>query len=120
MYEESEQAYFKGGLAVGLGLGLLSGVATALWYNRNKTMSADEVLATIKEAFLDEGSIEGSWISFEKEPTRKFAIHSKAYRGGISRIEDGEVVYYEFLADAYTGTVLDISRKKEQMLDFIF
>ena len=105
MYEESELSYFKGGLAVGIGLGLLSGVASTIWYHRKKTLSADEVLHQIKESFLKEGSIEGSWISFEKEPTRKFAIHSKAYR---------EVVYYEFLADAYTGTVLDITRKKSE------
>ena len=94
MYEESELSYFKGGLAVGIGLGLLSGVASTIWYHRKK------------------GAIEGSWISFEKEPIRKFAVRSSAYRGGLSRIEDGETVYYEFLADAHTGTVLEISRKK--------
>ena len=32
MYEESELSYFKGGLAVGIGLGLLSGVASTIWY----------------------------------------------------------------------------------------
>ena len=48
---------------------------------------------------------------FEKEPG-KFAVRSSAYRGGLSRIEDGETVYYEFLADAHTGTVLEISRKR--------
>ncbi|MEY8445650.1 PepSY domain-containing protein [Enterococcus ratti] len=111
MYEECESSNFKNGLAVGIGLGLLSGITSMIWYQRKKTLSADHVLEQIKTSFLKEGSIEGSWISFEKEPTRKFAIHSKAYRGGISRVEDGEVVYYEFLADAYTGTVLEITRK---------
>ena len=66
----------------------------------------------LQTSFLKEGAIEGAWISFEKEPIRKFAVRSSAYRGGLSRIEDGETVYYEFLADAHTGTVLDISRKK--------
>ncbi len=37
MYEESELSYFKGGLAVGIGLGLLSGVASTIWYHRKKT-----------------------------------------------------------------------------------
>ena len=92
MYEECEISNFKNGLAVGIGLGLLSGITSMIWYQRKKTLSADQVLNHIKESFLKEGSIEGSWISFEKEPTRKFAIHSKAYRGGISRLEDGEVV----------------------------
>ena len=77
-----------------------------------KVLSADQVLENIKSSFLKEGAIEGSWISFEKEPIRKFAVRSSAYRGGLSRIEDGETVYYEFLADAHTGTVLEISRKR--------
>ena len=36
MYEESELSYFKGGLAVGIGLGLLSGVASTIWYHRKR------------------------------------------------------------------------------------
>lgn len=68
MYEESELSYFKGGLAVGIGLGLLSGVASTIWYHRKKVLSADQVLENIKSSFLKEGAIEGSWISFEKEP----------------------------------------------------
>ncbi|MBO6456034.1 peptidase, partial [Enterococcus faecalis] len=57
--------------------------------------------------------IEGSWIEFEKKPLRKFAIHSKTYTGGICRIEDDGIVQYEFTADAYTGTVIDIQRLKD-------
>lgn len=113
MYEESELSYFKGGLAVGIGLGLLSGVASTIWYHRKKYCQQTKCLK-ISKHLLKEGAIEGSWISFEKEPIRKFAVRSSAYRGGLSRIEDGETVYYEFLADAHTGTVLDISRKRAQ------
>ncbi|MBF8808595.1 MAG: peptidase [Enterococcus lacertideformus] len=119
MYEECESSNFKSGLAIGIGLGLLSGITSMIWYQSKKTLSADQVLKQIKESFLEEGSIEGSWISFEKEPIIKFAIHSKAYRGGISRIEDGEIICYEFLADAYTGTVLEISRKKKVLFSMI-
>ncbi|MDU7009017.1 MAG: peptidase, partial [Enterococcus faecalis] len=50
---------------------------------------------------------------FEKKPLRKFAIHSKTYTGGICRIEDDGIVQYEFTADAYTGTVIDIQRLKD-------
>lgn len=58
MYEESELSYFKGGLAVGIGLGLLSGVASTIWYHRKKVLSADQVLENIKSSFLKEGAIE--------------------------------------------------------------
>lgn len=66
MYEESELSYFKGGLAVGIGLGLLSGVASTIWYHRKKVLSADQVLENIKSSFLKEGAIEGSWISLKR------------------------------------------------------
>lgn len=114
MNEENEFNYFKGGLAIGVGLGILSGVASTMFYQKKKTMAADDVLDNIKEAFLKEGPIEGSWIEFEKKPLRKFAIHSKIYTGGICRIEDDGIVQYEFTADAYTGTVIDILRLKDE------
>lgn len=113
MNNENELSYFKGGLALGVSVGILSGIASTLWYNKKRTIDADLVLATIKEAFLKEGPIEGSWIEFEKKPLRKFAIHSKTYSGGISRLEDGKMIQYEFIADAYTGTVIDIKRLKD-------
>lgn len=113
MNEENEFSYFKGGLAIGVSLGILSGVASTLWYQKKRTLDADLVLEDVKEAFLQEGPIEGSWIEFEKKPLRKFAIHSKTYHGGISRLEDGIMVQYEFVADAITGTVIDVTRIKE-------
>lgn len=93
MYEESELSYFKGGLAVGIGLGLLSGQLQRFGIIA-KVLSADQVLENIKTSFK-EGAIEGAWISL-KRTIRKFAVRSSAYRGGLSRIEDGETVYYEF------------------------
>lgn len=113
MNDENELSYFKGGLALGVSVGILSGIASAMWYHKKRTMDADLVLEDVKEAFLKEGPIEGSWIEFEKKPLRKFAIHSKTYNGGISRLEDGNMVQYEFIADAYTGTVIDIKRLKD-------
>ena len=112
MNNENEVNYFKGGLALGIGLGIISGIASTLWYQNKQTIDADIVLENVKAAFLNEGPIEGSWIEFEKKPLRKFAIHSKTYTGGISRLEDGVRVQYEFLADASTGTVIDVKRIK--------
>lgn len=110
MDNDTQFNYFKGGLALGMGVGILSGVASTIWLKKKQTMSADDVLRKVKAAFLEEGPIEGSWINFEKQPLRKFAVHSLGYTGGLTRLEDGELVTYEFLADAQTGTVLDIQR----------
>ncbi|WP_122646345.1 hypothetical protein [Enterococcus mediterraneensis] len=112
MNNDNQLNYFKGGLALGMGMGLLGGAASALWFKKKQLLSPDDVLLNVKEAFLREGPIEGSWINFEKQPLRKFAVHSQGYTGGITRLEDGQLVTYEFLADAKTGTVLDIQRSK--------
>lgn len=73
-------------------------------------MSPDKVLDQIKAAFLKEGPIEGSWISFDTEHMQKFAITMDILSGGITRTEDDHLVAYEFKADAKTGAVLSIDR----------
>lgn len=110
MYEDENWIEFKNGLTIGLGIGLLTGVTAALFTKRKQQLAADDVLKKIKQQFLKEGPIEGSWINFEKKPIRKFAIHTEGYSGGITRLEDERLITYEFLADANTGSVLDIKR----------
>lgn len=108
--EKKQLDLFKTGLMIGAGIGLVSGITAAVWIKNRNALGADDVLDTVKRAFQKEGPIEGSWITFEKQPVRKFAVHSDAYSGGITRMEDGQLVMYEFLADTNTGTVLDIQR----------
>ncbi len=114
MRNNKNKEFYQHGLTTGMGIGLavgaIGGAALAYFYKKNKTLSADDILERVKADFLQEGPIEGSWIHFKKEPFQKFAVQSKTYTGGISRIEDGELAQYEFLADAYTGTILDIYR----------
>lgn len=108
--EQHEVNFFKTGAAIGAGIGLATGIATTIWVKNRNALKADDILDKVKTAFLEEGSIEGSWINFEKQPIRKFAVHSDAYSGGITRMEDNQLVMYEFLADTKTGTVLEIQR----------
>ena len=42
------------------------------------------------------------------EPFEKEAIHMKVYKGGISRIKNGQLEQFEFAADAKTGTVVEL------------
>lgn len=109
--QETKEVFEQGlsaGIGIGVTLGLITGVATAYFYKKNKTLSADDILEKVKQEFLQDGPIEGSWIHFKKEPKQKFAIKNTVYTGGISRIEDGVLAQYEFIADAFTGSVLDI------------
>ena len=93
--------------------GVLTGVAAGIVVNEtidrvNQNVSADSVLNTIKDAFKNEGPIDGSWIVMKTEPFTNNVITMDVYRGGISRIKEGELEQFEFAADAKTGTVVEL------------
>ncbi|SDN36544.1 hypothetical protein SAMN05216430_105135 [Limosilactobacillus mucosae] len=72
--------------------------------------SANTILKMITNDFKREGTVEGSWIDHQPIPYRQFAVRTLVYRGGIRRFEDDQLVSYEFLADASTGTLLKLKR----------
>jgi predicted small secreted protein len=93
--------------------GVLTGVAAGVVVSEtidrvNQNVSADSVLNTIKDAFKNEGPIDGSWIVMKTEPFTNNVITMDVYRGGISRIKEGELEQFEFAADAKTGTVVEL------------
>ena len=93
--------------------GILTGVAAGLVVkevcNRtNPNVSADSVLNNIKGKFKEEGPIDGSWIVLKTEPFENKVITMDVYRGGVSRIKNGELEQFEFAADAKTGTVVEL------------
>ncbi|MDO4903599.1 MAG: PepSY domain-containing protein [Limosilactobacillus sp.] len=75
-----------------------------------RPFSAGRALKMIREKFSKEGTITGSWIDHHAVPFQRYAIKSSAYQGGLTRLEDGKPVNYEFKVDAYTGTLLEMER----------
>ncbi len=73
-------------------------------------LSANRILKLVKNDFASEGSLTGSWINDKAVPFQRFAVKTQAYEGGVSRLEDGDEVDYEFVADAYTGSLLELKR----------
>lgn len=114
MIQKNKENNLMNGFILGASIVAISGICSALWYNKKRHIHADDVLNRVKKAFLQEGPIEGSWIEFEKKTRRKFALQSETYVGGISRWEDQSLVSYEFVADASTGTVIDIVRNAHE------
>ncbi|CAM3150544.1 PepSY domain-containing protein [Filibacter tadaridae] len=95
--------------------GVLTGVAAGVVVNEavdriSQNVAADSVLNTIKDAFKKEGPIDGSWIVMKTEPYTNNVITMDVYKGGISRIVNGELEQYEFTADAKTGTVVELTK----------
>lgn len=105
-YSSEEWSLFSLILALTFVIGALS----FRQYNENKALKADDILKNVKKEFLKDGSIDGSWIELTKVPWKKFAHKTDVYYGGISRYEDNKLVQYEFITDAYTGSVIDIYR----------
>ncbi|ALV23008.1 MAG: PepSY domain-containing protein [Carnobacterium sp.] len=92
------------------GAGVTCGYFLSHYLQKNKAIHGDDILTNVKNLFLKEGPIEGSWIELKKVPLQKFALKTDVYYGGVSRMEEDHLVQYEFIADAYSGSILDIYR----------
>ncbi|GEK89244.1 Predicted small secreted protein [Alkalibacterium putridalgicola] len=97
-------------LSLVLVLSFLIGALSFRQYSKKKALKADDILKDVKKDFLEEGPLDGSWIELTKVPWKKFAHKTDVYYGGISRYEENKLVQYEFIADAYTGSIIDIYR----------
>lgn len=106
--KEATPYILAGGLL--FGAGLTCGYFLHKLINTKKTIHGDTILKYVKQLFLKEGPIEGSWIELQKVPLQRFALKTDVYYGGISRIEEDQLIQYEFIADAYTGSILDLYR----------
>lgn len=89
-------------------LSFFIGALSFFLIDRHRAVNPDSILDQVKSSFRKEGPIEGSWIEMTKVPWSKHALETEVYYGGLSRVEEGKIKHYEFLADAYTGSLLDI------------
>ncbi|KGX89162.1 PepSY domain-containing protein [Pontibacillus litoralis] len=94
---------------VAAGAGAIIGYAVAKQVNEYQPLSPEKALKIAKQVFKQQGPISGSWIHMKSESLEKDEIPYTVYRGGVSRSIDGQTKQYEFLVDAFTGTVLDVS-----------
>jgi predicted small secreted protein len=94
---------------LGVALGAISGYATNKYISTQSFVSAEKVLDHAKKLFKEQGPISGSWIHMKAENFDKNNLTYQVYKGGISRKSDsGEREQFEFIADAKTGTLLEI------------
>lgn len=105
---EKQTTYLFG--VIGLLFSFLLGFFLYPKISKKQAIYADSILEEIKSQFREEGPIDGSWIELTKVPWKKFAYATDVYYGGISRLEENILVQYEFIADAYTGSLIDLYR----------
>ena len=92
--------------------GVVTGLAAAIVIQKTSYkifsyLSPNEVLEHIKHEFKKDAPIDGSWIYMKVEPFTNGAIKIPVYRGGISRMVDGELQTFEFAANAASGVVVE-------------
>lgn len=93
----------------GAAAGIIGGYMLREKMKQSTFVSGEIALANAKKAFKAQGPIDGSWIQLKREDYRKYALVTKIYRGGISCKKDGKQQQFEFIADAYTGRLLDVN-----------
>jgi predicted small secreted protein len=91
-------------LLLGAAVGLISGYALS----KRIKLSPEKVLEQVKTNFKKHSPIQGSWIHMEVEPFLKGQIQYQVYKGGISRTVNGINEQFEFIADASTGTIIEV------------
>lgn len=95
---------------LGIGAGIIGSFAAFEIYSKKMYLSSDKVLNQAKEFFKQSGPISGSWIMMEPEDYEKPPFNYKIYKGGVTRIVNGKTEPYEFIADAKTGTIIEINK----------
>ncbi|GLC88193.1 hypothetical protein [Lysinibacillus piscis] len=94
-------------------IGVATGLATAVIIKEASAKvspyaPAGQVLENIKKEFKKEAPIDGSWIYMKTEDFSNGIITTPVYRGGISRMHEGEMQTFEFAADARSGVVVEL------------
>ena len=96
-------------LFIGFSTGIAAGVLIREVAKRIEPLKpAEFVLHGVKQSFKKEGPIDGSWIYMKTEEFNRQGISTEVYRGGISRVKEGEMEQFEFFADAKTGSIIEL------------
>ncbi|MDQ0215739.1 putative small secreted protein [Oikeobacillus pervagus] len=90
--------------------GAIGALAVQQAISNQMSVSAEKILENVKEAFKKDGAIDGSWIQMKPEEFHKLGLQTTVYRGGISRRVNEKLEQFEFIADAKTGTIMDVYR----------
>ncbi|WP_252314565.1 PepSY domain-containing protein [Sinobaca sp. H24] len=95
-------------ILVGVGVGIVAGYALSECTAKDQ-ISPEKALKKVKENVKDHISINGSWIHMTPENYKKDQLEYRVYRGGLSSTKEGRTNQMDFIVDAKTGTILELS-----------
>lgn len=94
---------------IGATIGFACGFVTKQAVDKLSQPSPDAILHSVKEKMRENGKIIGSWILMTPETYVKNGLHYKVYKGGLTKISNDQQQQVEFIADATTGTIIDVT-----------
>ncbi|MCO7175907.1 hypothetical protein ACFP7A_01920 [Sporolactobacillus kofuensis] len=95
-------------IVVGTITGYLAGIATCQFINKKGSLSSENVLARVKKAVSEQWPINGAWIYLSPQSWSKDDFTHFVYKGGLTSDEDGIIHHFDFVADAHTGSLLEL------------
>lgn len=96
---------------IGVGTGLAAAIVIKQASERiSPFIPANQVLNNVKSEFKKETPIDGSWIYMKPENFNNGISTVPVYRGGISRVIEGEMETFEFAADARSGVIVELTK----------
>lgn len=95
---------------IGAACGIAASCLTHFVLKNNQLLSSEEVIKKVKAALKSDGKISGTWIITKPETVERNMITYQVYRGGITKLTESDQINMEFLADAKTGTILEVEK----------
>lgn len=93
---------------IGAGIGFFVGAVLKDQFTK-ELISPERALRVVKQKLNKQGSVEGSWIHMIPESYEKGLLDYTVYRGGVSCIIEGEFYQFDFIVDANTGAILELT-----------
>ncbi|MCO7124887.1 hypothetical protein NIE88_03740 [Sporolactobacillus shoreicorticis] len=96
-------------LVVGAIAGYFAGVANCRLTSEKKALSSEHILERVKSAVNDQLPIEGAWIYLSPHIWSRDSLNYMVYKGGLISSDRGINRHFDFIADAHSGTILELT-----------
>jgi predicted small secreted protein len=91
--------------------GFAIGFTAAYAIKQNQSsLSSSEALYIVKQAFKQNGTIDGSWIHTTTKILQKHGMVFEGFNGGIIRTINNEQEHFEFFIDRKSGAILELNK----------
>ncbi|MFC7393591.1 PepSY domain-containing protein [Scopulibacillus cellulosilyticus] len=94
-------------IAIAFGVGLAGGYVLQKSLQKSQ-LSPEQVMQIVKRAAKKSLNIDGAWVYLTPEDYYQNGLSYKVYKGGLTAKDGENLEHFDFIADASTGTILDL------------